>query len=738
MRYFITVILYFLLCEVNAQIKKNPYLYSIKDLQKVSIHTGNIQKTTFYQSNANITVVSQKMIFERGYRTLVDVCQDIPGFDFLMFNDGGGEYPTQNKHRGLGEVGNPEILMMINGVVQNNISYNWSLLWTYDQMLLDVLQIEIIKGPGSVLYGAQAFSGVINIITNKSYDGVMARSSVGRYDTWENGFVFGTEFFKELKVKLSYQHYQTDGDMGLDSYDPGNYFSGNKYPKYLVADYDAQGNFLENTDNSNAGNYIPNGFNTVQNSSVLRADIQFKTTCLQLFFTDISRGQTSANVPYEYNSTDKAYLSRQRNFNVSLFDQRHFNSKIHLSSQFVYRNTNILPETGFKYMYRFPDFQKSYKSFSNQAFIEEKLTIYPNHQTTLLAGIKLTGNIKSDRIISLGSYDTDHHSTSSSWNIAANGFGLNQSEYFSPYYETEMAVYGVWEQNWADRLYSSFGLRYDYSTDFGGVFIPRFTIVYNPDIDFVIKLLYGKAFRQPGLFELNDEFRGNNKLVPEKIHTFELVLNQQFFDNKLNAQLNFYYSTVIDYIGKVPDSSMLAFERYENLPAFGIFGTDFSINYQINKNWEVYANMGLNKSYDPELKTIKEIDRIAAFKLNAGLTTRFINEKLIFNLRSNYVGKRKAPPTNLWMQQYEKAYAPSYFLLNLVTSYHINYRFSVQLKIDNLLNHRYYGLGRETGSGFIEDYNNLTNINPDGHIPAYHPQKGMSYLFSLIYRFKNG
>lgn len=47
-------------------------------------------------------------------------------------------------NRGIGDVGNSEILVMVDGIVQNSISFNWSLLWTNENMLIDVERIKII------------------------------------------------------------------------------------------------------------------------------------------------------------------------------------------------------------------------------------------------------------------------------------------------------------------------------------------------------------------------------------------------------------------------------------------------------------------------------------------------------------------------------------------------------------------------------------------------------------------
>jgi outer membrane receptor for ferrienterochelin and colicins len=115
---------------------------------------------------SKVYVFSRDTIHERGYRTLTELLQDVPGFDFNSFNDS-GEYPTDLILRGISDVGQTQILLMENGIIQNDIGNGWLRHVQFDTVLIDVERIEIILGPGSALYGANAYAGLINIITRK-------------------------------------------------------------------------------------------------------------------------------------------------------------------------------------------------------------------------------------------------------------------------------------------------------------------------------------------------------------------------------------------------------------------------------------------------------------------------------------------------------------------------------------------------------------------------------------------
>ena len=731
---FLTIFSFGLLSQkLNAQDTiRSPYEYSFKELSRISITTGALKNENSLTIPANVTIITKKMIIERGYQTLVDVCQDIAGFDFLVFNDGGGEYPTYNKHRGLGSVGNSKILILLDGVIQNNISFNWSLLWTYENSLTDIERIEIIQGPGSVLYGAQAFSGIIHIITKSNFSGIKVKTFYGSNNTSGTDIFAGKCFKNGIKTSLTFHKYHSDGDGGL-RYDPGNYFRNIKYPELILQDYDNKGNYLTNTRNPLGGKNITDGFNTVNNSYSFRAKASYKKTELNIFYQESDKGSASYLTAFEYNVTDKSFRNISNSYHIVLRNETDIVPKLSLKSSLTFRSTNILPKTGFKYLYRFPDLIKNYVSYAYRTYIKENFYYNLNSNNILLIGFRGAYSIKNRRIISLGDFPESKTLTPSSWEAAEAGNGLGIKKTYSPGNVYEAATYVLWDNKWSNYLSSSIGLRYDLSTEFGNVMNPRLALIYTGRNGFGFKLLYGTAFRQPSIFELTSEFRGNPDLKPEKIKTYEFETNCLTLNKKLALKSNIFYSNITNFIDKVKDESMPAGERFENTGNSKISGISLYGNLNINKQIKINTNYNFILGKNTDTAQWQGISHTAKHKINAGINIHFLKNKAMIDLRMNYAGKRKAPETNLWLQTYENGFAPSYTKLNLNISYYFHKQFTIQLNIRNLLNEQFYGVGRETGSSFIDDYNYRTNPNPEGFIPAYHPQPGRTYTLNLFF-----
>ena len=111
----------------------------------------------------SVTVISKKEIQYFGYQTLIDLYNRIPGFQVTQSSDN----EMCGIVRGFTPGANEHIKIMIDGhhVTEYLACGNWA--WA-DYPLCNVEQVEIIRGPGSSLYGANAISAVINIITDKS------------------------------------------------------------------------------------------------------------------------------------------------------------------------------------------------------------------------------------------------------------------------------------------------------------------------------------------------------------------------------------------------------------------------------------------------------------------------------------------------------------------------------------------------------------------------------------------
>ena len=736
---FVILFLVFMLSHAYAVDKTEPYteeldFYTLEEYLNQKVVTPSLYEQHTTEAPSNVIIITKEIIERRGYQNLVEICRDIPGFDFATFDDGGGEYPIHNILRGVGgDPGNPKILIMVDGIIQNFINFNWSTLWTNEQMLHDVERIEIIQGPGSALHGANAYSGIINFITKKNFEGVYTKAWYGQNNSRSLDIHIG-ETFNKVNISFAVHKYDSDGDSG-DRHDPGNYFHNNTAPGTLTQYY-SDGIYQIDVPNPYAGTTIPDGFKTNKDDLSFRLKLISTNSEFGFFFWERKDGLGSYIVGYEYysNESDKLYQVHHRGYHIYGKNSVNLSDSVELRTILIYRVTQQMPETGFIYTYRFTDMPKTYHSFSYQGSVEEQIhySLHKNHQ--LIAGFKFQRSLKMNQIVSLNEIQDPYSSTTnSSYDEAVDGNGLNQSKSVDTLSSKEYAGFLLWDARFTEWFFSTIGARYDKSSEYGSTTNPRIGLIFNTMNIWTLKLLYGSAFRQPSIFELTDEWRGYRELKPEKITTYE-VENSFRVSRYLNIRLNTFYSIISDIITVVEDPSRTGGERYDNVGKSWVYGYSVTGDIQIHKGIYIYFNYILTEGKKEEEKNWREIEHVAKHKVNFGINWLTLKNHLNINMRCNYVGRIKAPDSNTWIQNHEGGYAPEYFLANLVITLRRLFKrvdLTPQIIIQNIFNEKYYGLGRQSGSGDRDQYDPVSNINPIGFIPAYHPQPGRTIMFNL-------
>ena len=113
--------------------------------------------------------------------------------------------------RGIGGSPNTEVLVLIDGHPQYQGIFGHPLPDAY--VASDVAKVEIIRGPGSFLYGSNAMGGVINIITRKNEKEGISGSVGGAYGMYNTQKYYGAIGYKKNKVSIlaSANHDYTDG-----------------------------------------------------------------------------------------------------------------------------------------------------------------------------------------------------------------------------------------------------------------------------------------------------------------------------------------------------------------------------------------------------------------------------------------------------------------------------------------------------------------------------------------------
>lgn len=225
----------------------------VHDINEVVV-TGSSQATSRNLLPYTISVVNGRQLEATGKtQLLAAISGEVPSlfvsqrniFGFGVSNGGSGGI----KIRGVGGSPTNAILMMVDGQPQFAGLYSHPVADFYETEYVD--HVEVMRGPGSVLYGSNAMGGVINVITKRAlHDGVHTTltSQYGSYNTWQNSL---TNMVRKGKfsslVSLGYD--RTDGLQDNFDFKQSSLYAkvGYDFPPHwnLSADYSLM-NFIGN------------------------------------------------------------------------------------------------------------------------------------------------------------------------------------------------------------------------------------------------------------------------------------------------------------------------------------------------------------------------------------------------------------------------------------------------------------------------------------------------------------
>ncbi len=201
---------------------------SLDELINIPVTTASRKAESRDDTAAHIMVVTREQIRQRRYKNLADLLEDMPGVDFQR----GTKSSQFNQFTVQGHLGPNRLLVLMDGVRINHpgggnyqVAENLS--------LYAAKQVEFLYGPAAALYGADAVSGVVNIITeagNES-DGNWLSVGAGRFNSKEASFMSGYSSESELRLSAG-GHMQKS-----DRADLSKYYKS-KYAKVAARNYD--------------------------------------------------------------------------------------------------------------------------------------------------------------------------------------------------------------------------------------------------------------------------------------------------------------------------------------------------------------------------------------------------------------------------------------------------------------------------------------------------------------------
>lgn len=170
--------------DVNADLE-----ISLEDLMNIPITTATKTLTKADEAPAVTDVITSDQIKQRGYQNLAQLLNDITNNHEDRSNWGIGEPLNQNVGFGFRFDTGQNILFLYNGQ-RLNAFLPGNRFGGEEYLLSNIDRIEIIKGPGSALYGANAFTAVVNIISKTLEPGDKGEFNVGaQYIPTSKGYV---------------------------------------------------------------------------------------------------------------------------------------------------------------------------------------------------------------------------------------------------------------------------------------------------------------------------------------------------------------------------------------------------------------------------------------------------------------------------------------------------------------------------------------------------------------------
>ena len=683
---------------------------SLDDLLNFEVTSASKIATKISKAPAVVTAYKRETMEQYGFTVINDLLYSLPGFGPSQDYD----RPTVATRGNFDSWSNNHILHLVDGVPMNDNLYGSAYTWFTP--IFTTKTMEVIRGPGSALYGSNATNGVVQMNTFNAKDlenPIYLRASLyGSEGTSRYEFMTGANN-EEYDFIMALSHHETDGNEYL-TYDGSNRLATLEDPS-TGRPRSALHQRRDNRDDS----YLWAKLSIGESWQIQyhRQTWDFDTGHGWVFWVpdfDEEMNESRDILSLKHNSDindewSQEYVVRYQKHNIT-WNQRYYP---------IGAFADFYPSGMWEYL----------DTEASDIFVRAQFTWLMGDRATFLAGFE------GDRF----SYDGDneHYSNINVDDEFASPFPGDINQPLGPWLDyvkdepiLNTAFYAqLTTGDWMKDIEATFGVRWDkLAVDYKEVYTPgqpqkdiswskvspRVAVVWSASEDVVLKGLWGKAFRAPTptemggahTFSLASNIAG---LEPELITTFELVLDWTLDDNHV-LRAN-YFNT-----------------EFENQIAYSTVNLNLSTNIYSTKNsgieLELLGNYG-NWNWFANLSWVKRDDEtILAFdgagnpeftrhdddlkwepetKINAGFAYTFEKAELSAYLhyhgsverRDNEKGNPGGwlplgvdVPANYNLDDHRPASLASWVTVNARASWHINDTVSLTVEAKNLFDER--------------------------------------------------
>lgn len=630
------------------------------------------------RSPAIMSVITARQIKQMGFRTLTEVLDTVPGFDISLSETGEREIAV----RGILDTNSQKVKVLIDGHSINDV-WSGGISWNYDDLVVEnIKRIEIIRGPGSALYGQNAFLTVINVITKDTddIDGFQWTTSGGAFDTQNYNMLFGKEY-GDLMVSGFFDYFDTEGHSEKVEQDvlfpaafsksPGR--SHNRKEKTdlnLKLSYnnlEIKGKYTK----KRRKDYIGVGY-ALGDDSIIRSTYMFTELTYKLALGE--KLDIIPRVYYDQFNYDPFLEQRPDDF-VDRFGRTYPDG---IQGQVRHKQRTI----GFENQFNYNLFEGNELTFG---FQYEWI-----HQ----------GDIKSSEF-------TFNPLTFAP--LAAPQDFSKDLPFTRKATRQIMAFYLQDEWNITKDVDLTVGVRHDQFPRFGGTTNPRFGLIWRFIEDAHLKLLFATAFRAPNFQELyltnNGARAGDPNLDPEKINTFELGLGYNFTKH-IRGNINYFFNRIRDRI--ILDKVQTP-DKFANSGGARVLGVEAELKADYGNDNYAFANYTFQKA--EETRNRNRLPDVPVHKANLGVNVGFWKYANA-NVNTFISGPRPREYGDTRRDM------PSYALVNLtLIGRKFMDNFEIKGSVSNLFNKGY------------------DDPAPVDTVPTDFPQQGRSFIVELQYKY---
>ncbi|MDP1675813.1 MAG: TonB-dependent receptor [Bacteroidota bacterium] len=674
----------------------NIYLLN-EDVQmnEILVYGASFRKERITEAPAAISVVEGKGL-QRSASTgqLPKLLEGQPGVDLVQ----SGLYDFNLNTRGFNSSLNRRVLILLDGRDLGTAflsSTEWNGMAT---PIEDLGRVEMVRGPGSALYGANAYNGVLNItsISPKAMLGTKITTGIGELNMYRAdvrhsgeidhysfrinaGGVTGKTFSQKRITSLT-------GDRKLDIYNAAtngsfqdyiNTHQEFEYPQNRGLEYfTALNNEVAQLRDGPVNQFYLSG----------RLDHEYETGGAVTVETGVTQVENEVIVT----GIGRVQVQRARRpfgrlsysghgFNVNLWSQSRINMAPEVS---LSTGLNLIQDA---------NISQGEVQF-HRSYLDERLFFVVG---------------ASHRIVSIDTKNT---------------LMIGSRE------DNTSGVFGQAEYRFAPELKIVTAARFDRASLHESFFSPKAAVVFSPFSNHTFRATYNKAFQAPNYSELYLSvdhpyrgfttflgnpttglvYRGNKELKVEKIEGYEVGYNG-VIDGKLFLTVDLYYNNLKDFISDLgagfsaisPDilhrtsyktgvdtTFSHAVWSYKNVGKVDEYGYDLSVNYYLTDEIVLDANYTYFQ-FEIDKKTVSASDAAQIqpnsphWKTNAGITYQSKNNYDV-SLKVKYV------PSYFWAAGVYQGKILAYTMLNLSAGYVVNENLSMNFNIANLLDRRHY------------------------------------------------